>query len=167
MQRTPPDFAVLISAMAESGADFVIIGGLAMTAQGSNHVTTDIDFAVSRDLENAKRVAAALAPFSPQPENWDPSLPYPWDASTVRNATILTLITTMGSVDLLGETPGVESYRALKARAKSINLYGHRVFVASIDDLIAMKTAAGRQKDHGHVLELRALKKLLEGDASA
>ena len=32
--------------------------------------------------------------------------------------------------------------------------------VASVDDLIAMKTAAGRPKDKDHVLELRALREL-------
>ena len=77
MQRTTPDFAVLLRCMVEGGADFVLVGGLAMAAQGCDHFTTDIDFAISRTRENARKVAAALADEHPRPEEWDMSLPYP------------------------------------------------------------------------------------------
>jgi hypothetical protein len=39
-------------------------------------------------------------------------------------------------------------------------LFGLPVRVASVDDLIAMKTATGRPKDTEHAMQLRALKKL-------
>ena len=162
MLRTTPDFARLLSVMVEAEADFVLVGGLAMTARGCDHVTTDIDFAISRTRENAKRVAAALAPEHPRPEEWDETLPYPWGEETVRRATILTLLTDHGSLDLLGETPGVESFAALKERGSLISLFGHPVVVASVDDLIRMKRAANRPKDQNHILELMALKKLTE-----
>ena len=36
--------------------------------------------------------------------------------------------------------------------------------VASIDDLIAMKRAAGRLKDQSHLMELEALRKLIQDE---
>lgn len=162
MLRTTPDFALLLKRMVEAEADFVLIGGLAMTARGCDHVTTDIDFAISRSRENARRVTAALAPEHPRPEEWDESLPYPWSEEIVRRATILTLLTDHGSLDLLAEAPGVESFEALKERASDIALFGYTVRVASIDDLIQMKRAANRPKDQNHIFELLALKKLTE-----
>ncbi len=149
--------------MVDAEADFVLVGGLAMTAHGSDHVTTDIDFAISRTKDNARRIAQALAEEHPRPEEWPQDLPYLWDAETVSRATILTLLTDHGSLDLLGETPGVESYAILKERGIDIELFGHPIRVASIDDLIRMKRAANRPKDQNHILELLALKKLTEG----
>ena len=160
MPRTTPDFAELLRRMVVAEADFVLVGGLAMTALGSDHVTTDIDFAISRSRENAAKVAQALADLHPRPEGWDETLPYPRDLETVRRATILTLLTDQGSIDLLAEVPGVESFQALKNRAISLSLFGHPMLVASLDDLISMKRAATRPKDRLHVMELMALTKL-------
>ena len=42
------------------------------------------------------------------------------------------------------------------------NVEGMDVQVASIDDLIRMKSLANRLKDQVHLMELNALKKLLE-----
>ena len=133
-----------------------------MIVHGSNHVTSDIDFAFRRTRENASKLAQALAALHPKPEGWDPDLPFVWDASTVHGATILTLITDIGSIDLLGETPGVESYDALARGAAEVTLYGHPLLVASLDDLIRMKTAADRPKDRRHLPELQSLKSLKE-----
>ena len=58
------------------------------------------------------------------------------------------------------EAPGAGQFEGLWERAVIIDLGGMPVHVASVDDLIAMKTAAGRLKDKNHVLELRALREL-------
>jgi len=76
----------------------------------------------------------------------------------------MTLLTDMGDRDLLGEAPGADSFEALWERSVVIDLGGVPIHVASIEDLIedliAMKTAAGWPKDQNHVMELRALREL-------
>ena len=46
--------------------------------------------------------------------------------------------------------------------AQEMRLFGLPVRVASIDDLIRMKTATGRLKDNEHAMQLQALKKIVE-----
>ena len=158
MERTPPDFDAILNRLVDAGVDFVIVGGYAMVVRGCDNQTTDIDFAISRDRQNAQRVADALAPLHPRPEEWPEGLPYIWDVETVRRATILTLLTDQGSLDLLAEAPGMGDYRDLKAESASFTIYGVSVKVASVDDLLSMKRAANRPKDQIHVLQLLALK---------
>ena len=77
------------------------------------------------------------------------------------NSTVLTLDTDLGRIDLLAEPDGAPPYSVLKSHATSFEMDGKDVFVASIDDLISMKRAAGRPKDIGHIAELETIKKLL------
>ena len=87
-------------------------------------------------------------------------LPFIFDVRTFQNMFNITLTTDAGSLDLLGDAPGAGPFEELWERAVIVDLGGTPVHVASVDDLIAMKTAAGRIKDQLHVLELRALREL-------
>lgn len=63
-------------------------------------------------------------------------------------------MTRHGRLDLLGEPGGNLSYERLEPRARLI--HGARTYrVASLPDLMAMKSAVGRPKDIGHVELLR------------
>ena len=46
---------------------FVIVGGLAVTIQGSSYVTFDLDFCYARVRENLSRLAQALSLYHPRP----------------------------------------------------------------------------------------------------
>ena len=67
------------------------------------------------------------------------------------------LSTDIGWIDLLGTPSGTEGYEDLARTAEAFTLFGYRVLVASIEDLIRMKRAAGRPKDLLLVEELGAL----------
>jgi len=52
----------------------------------------------------------------------------------------------------------------LKARAEDAMLGLHRVKVANLDDLIAMKQTTGRNKDITKLAELVTLRRLIQDD---
>jgi hypothetical protein len=54
---TEPAFDELLSLLAAAGADFVVVGGLAVNAWGVVRGTKDVDVVVAPDVENLKRVA--------------------------------------------------------------------------------------------------------------
>ena len=61
---------------------------------------------------------------------------------------------------MIARPSGSPGYEALRRHADRLDLDGFFVLVASIDDLISMKRAAGRKKDEAAVEELEAIKQL-------
>jgi predicted nucleotidyltransferase len=158
-----PDFPAILEALSGANVRYVLIGGLAMIAHGSAHVTSDIDVGYARDRANIGSAVRALQGLHPRLRGFPEDLPFVWDEQTLRSASNVTLATDAADLDMLGDIPGVDDFEGLWARSKEVELYGLKVRVASVDDLIAMKRAANRPKDQSHLLELYALKKLTEG----
>lgn len=155
------DFLHLVRLLTEADCDVVIIGGLALQILGGDYVTYDADFAYIRRRANAKKIADALTPYHPMPVDWPEGLPFVWDDQTLMCSTNLTLQTDLGRIDFLAEPDGAPAYDILRENAVRYDLDGKIVYVASIDDLIAMKRAAGRPKDLAHIAELETLKRLV------
>ena len=53
-------FAACLSILEESGAEFILVGGLAAVLQGAPVQTFDIDIVYSRAVENVQRLLAVL-----------------------------------------------------------------------------------------------------------
>jgi hypothetical protein len=155
-----PDFRSVLAALHARQVRFVLIGGLALIAYGSESFTRDLDLCYARDAGNLTALAGALAPLHPRLRGAPEGLPFVLDVRTLRSGANFTLVTDAGAVDLLGDAAGVGSFDRLWERSKEVELFGVPVRVASIDDLIAMKRAAGRPKDQPHLLELERLRSL-------
>jgi len=160
------DFQKSIELMVQSGVRFVIIGGVAMRLQGSSHVTDDIDFTYSRDPEGLPGLVATLNHYHVRLRGFPADLPFFFDLRTLKNTQNLTLVTDVGDIDLLAEPPGIDSFEGLWERATELDVFGMAVRVASLEDIIAMKQAAGRPKDQQHLLELRDLQQYLRNTSS-
>ncbi len=150
-----------VCAFQNAKIDFVLIGGLAMRAHGSDYFTTDVDFAYAVNIENTERLAAFLPTIHARVLGRPSNDNFVITPETLRKVRFLNLKTDFGSVNVMREIPGVDSFDDLRERAVPLDLGGFVVRVASIDDLIAMKGAANRPKDQIHLLELLALKKLM------
>ena len=108
------EFEPVIKALIENEVDFVIVGGVAISAHSSGYITRDLDFCYSQTSENLKKIVAAFAPFSPRPRGFPEDLPFFWDERTLQSGTNFTFRTTIGDIDLLGEVAGVGDFNAVK-----------------------------------------------------
>ncbi len=155
------DFETALKSLTKEKVDFVIVGGLAISAHSTGYITTDLDFCYLRTKENLKRIVAALAPFNPRFRGFPEDFPFVWDERTLQNGTNFTLNTTIGEIDMLGEVAGVGDFEKVKAESVSEILYGCEVSLLSLKALIAAKKAAGRTKDLLILPELEALQEML------
>jgi hypothetical protein len=86
----------------------------------------------------------------------------PLDGRTLLAGAVFTLDTRYGRLDILANPdPGLD-YERLVRTAKIGEVHEHRVSIASLDDLIAMKRAAGRPKDRVELEILGALREEID-----
>jgi hypothetical protein len=149
--------AALVQALCDARVDFVVIGGVSAVLHGSVTVTFDLDVAYDRPRDNLRCLAAALAPFHPRPRGFPPELPFIWDATTLSNATVSTLQTSAGAIDLLGEVAGIGPYEEVKRNSIFVEAFGRRFATLDLPSLIRAKRAAGREKDVAAIPELESL----------
>jgi predicted nucleotidyltransferase len=150
----------LLRQLVDGGVDFVVIGGVAALAHGSATFTQDLDISYAPDDENLDRLGGVLVTLGARLRGVTDDVPFIPDGRTLRGTRVLTLDTPLGSVDLLAQPDGSPAYAQLRERAVTEDLAGVQVAVASLDDLIAMKKAAGRPKDLIAVEELEAIRRL-------
>ena len=148
----------VIRLLGGHGVRWVLVGGLAAITHGAPLVTQDVDVCYARDDENLQRLAAALTEVHAELRGAEPNLPFRIDAKTLRAGDAFTLTTDIGWLDVLGTPSGTSGFEDLARTADAFDLFGQRVLVASVDDLIRMKRAAGRPKDLLAVEELGALR---------
>jgi hypothetical protein len=146
-----------LHALCDASVEFVVIGGVAAVLHGSSYVTFDLDICYSRVTANLKRLKEALMPFHPRPRGSPSGLPFIWDEATLRNSSVLTLETAIGSIDLLAEVVGLGGYDGVRDRSKVVTAFDRRIAVVDICGLIQAKRAAGRAKDLSIIPELESL----------
>lgn len=137
----------ILGALTSARVRFVIIGGIAAQVHGSPSLTGDVDICPDLDGQNLHRLALALdalaAARRDMPDGVQPAL----DERALRAGDVFTLTTRHGDLDLLGHPePGLD-YGRLVPGSLEVEILGVRVRVAGLDDLMAMKRAAGRPKD--------------------
>lgn len=139
---------------------YVVIGGIAATIQGSTTITRDFDICYSRDRMNIERLADALRELNARLRGVEVEVPFQLDAQSLRNGLNFTFKTKHGDFDILGDPGAGFDYELLMRNSDEVDVAGLKVRVASLEDLIAMKRAAGRNKDRIEVENLSALREV-------
>ena len=149
-----------LRSLTENEVEFIVVGGVAITAHGSAYITQNLDFCYNRTTQNLEKMVAALGPFNPKLRDFPSELPFIWDTSMLRNGTNFTLITDIGDIDLLGNVKGVGTYSDLYPNSVEIEIWGTTIRIISLDELIVAKQATGRPKDLLVLPELEALREV-------
>ena len=140
----------MLASLHGHGADFVIIGGFCLFAHGVVRATKDVDIVPAPDPANLGRLAAALSSIEAVP-----LLGVSLSEAGLALGGNWVLRTRHGRLDVMQAVEGVRDYAGLRARAVSVEVPGAGpCWFASLDDLIAMKTAAGRPQDRIDVASL-------------
>jgi len=156
----PPEFDgnAILAVLARHKVACVVIGNYAGLLHGVDLATEDVDITPAASAENFERLAAALAELDAAiriPN--EPPLPLPADARLLANAQIWNLTTRYGNLDITTRPSGTDGYADLQRNAHPLPVAtGVQIDVASLQDIIRSKTAAGRAKDLAALPQLRA-----------
>jgi len=145
----------LIAALDAARIAYVVIGGFAVAAHGYVRATKDLDIVPSPAPDNLERLAGLLRDLDAQlygTGDFDAAeFPFdPLDPKQLAGGGNFLLQTRLGRLDMMQWVPGIEAesaYEHLSASATSITVWGHPVWVCSMDDLVIMKRTAGRRQD--------------------
>lgn len=159
--------AELLQSLADAQVSYVLVGGLAVQLHGYMRATLDIDLVLAMDDANLDRFIGVARKYQLQP-----NIPVPLDA--LRNS---------GQIDAWHREKGMLAFslREPQAGGKVVDilvrpqlsfdrliqnavagdLFGRKVMIAAIDDLIELKRIANRPKDR---LDIEALEKIQRGE---
>ena len=158
------DFLKFLNALTDSGAEFVIVGGVAARLYGSTRLTHDVDVVPRLDsISWASLVDEIWAlggrPRIPEKREAIKDLKNIRTWMTEKGMLALTFRSTdgMAEIDLLVSES--DRFETLKNNATRLELEGRKYFVASIPDLIEMKRRAGRPQDLLDIEQLEAIQR--------
>ncbi len=146
---TPAQAEELAAAFAAEEVDYLFIGKSGAILLGYPETTQDVDIFLPRSRDNAERVLRALRSLG---FTLDPAL----TISILSGSEIILMKGGPFALDLIHAPDGLQSFASVKTRAV---LVGGRFPVASLDDIIASKRAAGRERD---LSDLRRLEQFRE-----
>ena len=142
--------------LARHKVDFLVIGGFAVIAHGSQRLTRDLDIVIDTRVANCRRLITALvelgAEYRLTSGRWSkisPKADPKWIAADNR-----LFDTRAGGIDVMNQLEGVPSWKEARPRAAEIEAFGHDLLILDKDTLIRSKLAAGREQDLADVAEL-------------
>jgi len=154
------DVEEILRRLTAGGVDFVVIGGIALVLLGSARMTRDLDIVFAPDDPNLDALGRVLVDLDAKLRAIEDEVAFVPDGATLRAVQLLTLTTSAGWFDVHRSVDGAPPYSRLRANAERFDLGGFSVLVASPNDLIAMKEAAGRPQDLIDIETLAAIKRL-------
>ena len=153
----------ILAALVAHEVEFLLVGGLAVGYHGYPRATKDIDIVPAPDARNLDKLWAALVELDAEMlalgEFRRDELPVSLSAQELRRGANWDLSTTHGRLDVIQSLEGAletpEDYGRLRSGAVPGRYPFGMVWVAGYDDLIDLKTLAGRDQD---LIDIRALR---------
>jgi hypothetical protein len=167
MKYTNDRLFELLGELSGASVKFVVCGGVACVLHGVDRTTLDLDVSVSMDEENLRKVVEVcrkmgLYPRIAEPiENlYDPAKRKEWIEN--KGALDYTFVSGTGPLQLDIFLTYPKSYEELLKDSQIVMLDELKVFVSSIEDLLAAKERIEPIRDKDRT-DIEWLKKLLDG----
>jgi hypothetical protein len=147
------DVETILEALLRHDVDFVVIGGFAAELHDVPiPPTRDIDITPANDLDNLNRLISALDELDarlrvPDGPNAGVAVPGGFTPEFLQSMISVALVTMAGPLDISLLPDGTEGYVDLERGSSRMALASLLIPVASLDDTIRSKEAAGREKD--------------------
>lgn len=146
-----PDLTDLLRALADSGAEYLVVGGWAVGFHGEPRFTKDLDLFIGPSDDNLRAVAHALGCFGAPASTIDA-------LRQLGPEEFLFFGHPPVRVDVLRRIDGVD-FASAYARRDVVEWAGTPVSIIGFDDLIAAKRAANRERDRRDVAMLEAVRR--------
>ena len=158
------DYLGIFRKFNEEGIRYLVVGGLAMNLLGVPRVTYDIDILLELEDDNIKALMGIMKAWGFKPkvpvnvmDFADKEKRNEWIAT--KNMKAFNLVNekwALSEIDIIIDAP--VAYSNARKRARKITVQGVSIPVISIDDLIKMKQAAGRELDKADIQYLKKVK---------
>lgn len=145
------DYKELLELFNAHKVEYLIVGGFALAFHGAPRFTGDIDLLVKPDVENAKKILAALKDFGFASLNFT-------EADFLKLDNIIQLGYPPFRIDIIMSITGVDWQTAVNG--KVAGKYGDvDIFFLGKKEFIANKKASGRLKDLADIEAIDKVKK--------
>jgi len=154
----------ILAAFERAAVRYVVVGGVAVVLHGHLRLTADLDLVVQLERRNLEAALRALAELGYRPRAPVPALGFA-DPDTreawVRDKGLIVFSFSCSDrpgleVDLFAREPF--PFDQVHARAVRVPLDTAQAVVIALDDLLALKSKAGRPSDLADVEALRAIR---------
>jgi predicted nucleotidyltransferase len=157
----------IVRALTEHQVQYLIAGGLAVVAHGYVRFTADIDILLAMDSANLEKAISALKPLHYRPrapvafeQIMDPDIRKQWIEQ--KGVTVFSLSSPdhpVTEIDIFIDAP--LDFKNAYSRAVRMEVApGVLGCFCSLDDLIFLKSKAGRPRDLDDIEQLRKLKEI-------
>jgi len=156
------DLSALLKGLNEAGVEFILVGGLAAVAQGVPVTTFDLDIVHRQTDENIKKLLKFLKSIDAYQRRPDNKVIEP-DERDLKGKGHVLLMTRFGPLDVLTAIEKGRGFEELLPDTVEIEFRGHRVYVLSLDTIVALKRGSKDPKDQYRLPILKeTLRQMLE-----
>jgi len=153
------DPEVILKTLAEHQVKYILIGALAARLQGFPRMTADADITPARTMKNLRRLATALKELDARvfTGSVPKGLAFECTAENLQQSRIWNFVTSAGRLNVIFEPVETSGYDDLISNAVQFEVYGLKLYAASLEDIIRSKKAADRPQDRQDIIILQEL----------
>lgn len=145
-KRQTLELSALLKGLNEAGIEFILVGGMAAVAQGAPVSTFDLDIVYRQTDKNTKKLLRFLKSIDAYQRRPDDKVIEP-DQRDLKGKGHLLLTTRFGPLDVLSVIEKGRGFEELLPHTVAIEFRGHRVYVLSLDTIVALKRGSKDPKD--------------------